>query len=55
MRKAKLGKHRAVTGGKEWVSARAQHLCLSVSSSFDLKAGKDMARNKCLGHDILSM
>lgn len=55
MGKAKLGKHRAVTGGKGVGQCKGQHLCLSVSSSFDLKAGKDMARNKCLGHDILSM
>lgn len=55
MRKAKLGKHHAVAGGQEWISARAQDLGLSVSSSFDLKAGKDTARNKCLGHGILSM
>lgn len=55
MRKAKLGKHHAVAGGQEWISARAQDLGLSVSSSFDLKAGKDTARNKCLGHGIPSM
>lgn len=49
------GQHHAVAGGQEWISARAQDLGLSVSSSFDLKAGKDTARNKCLGHGILSM
>lgn len=42
-------------GWQDWISARAQDLGLSVSSSFDLKAGKDTARNKCLGHGILSM
>lgn len=42
-------------GGEEWVGERVHDLCLSICWSFDLKAGKDMARNKCLGHDILSM
>ena len=40
MRKAKLGKHHAAPGGKEWISAGAQDLGLSVSSSFDLRTQK---------------
>lgn len=45
----------SVWGGEERGGEGVHDLCLSVSSSFDLQAGKDMARNKCLGHDILSM
>lgn len=40
---------------EEWVGQGVQAPCLSIRWSFDLKAGKDMARNKCLGHNILSM
>lgn len=48
---ATLDRHHAVEGEEEW----ALDLCLSLNRSFDLEAGKDVARNKCLGHDILSM
>lgn len=46
---------RSVRGGEGWGAEGVHDLCLSISWSFDLKAGKDTARNKCLGHDILSM
>ena len=46
---------RSVRGSEEWGAEGVHDLCLSFSWSFDLKAGKDEARNKCLGHDILSM
>lgn len=50
------GQAGAIYKGKWGVGRRGvDGLCLSISWSFDLKAGKAMARNKCLGHDILSM
>lgn len=50
------GQQSAVSQGRWGVRRRGvPDLCLSISWSFDLKAGKDTARNKCLGHDILSM
>lgn len=54
--RARLGEQGAIYQGKWGVGGRGVHgLCLSISWSFDLEAGKAMSRNKCLGHDILSM
>lgn len=54
--RARLGEQGAIYQGKWRVGRRGvRGLCLSISWSFDLEAGKAMSRNKCLGHDILSM
>lgn len=53
---ARLGGQGAVfRGGEGWGAEGVCDPCLSISTSFDRKAGKDAARNKRLGHDILSV